>query len=181
MGGGGGVGAGDVSAVGVVARSSKQPKPSWPADKLGPATQSGSSGDIDASTPPATKTVTPNSKSAAAATTAKSQRDSEEKGDSELKEKLAEMEKSVQCMREEREKMKLEINGLRDKLEEEAWAKNRLEARVTELADRLKEVEDKAVEGGGGGGAQPEYKSKFGRKEKRKSRRRKIEWKPELN
>ena len=56
------------------------------------------------------------------------------------------MEEMVQVMREEGKKMKMELNELRDKLEEEVWAKHRLEGKVTELSDRLKEIEDKVRE-----------------------------------
>ena len=94
-------------------------------------------------TPPGNNRTTPNSKSAP----------SEGAGDNDTwRERVKEMEKTLRDMREEKEKMKLEINELRDKLEEEVWAKNRLEGKVTELSDRLKEIEDKAAEGGGGGG-----------------------------
>ena len=48
------------------------------------------------------------------------------------------MERKITEMSEEKRKMEAEINGLKDKLEEEVWARNRLEGKIEELAERLR-------------------------------------------
>lgn len=108
-------------------------------------------------TPPAIKKVTPNSASAASKTRggkspALPQREVEESEGDGWKERLAAIERNFKEMREEKEKMQAEIDGLRDKLEEEVWAKSRLEDKVSDLTERLKEVEKRPEGGGGGGG-----------------------------
>ena len=110
-------------------------------------------------TPPASKKSTPNSKSFSA--TAKSrgggkspapqQSGVEEEEEDGLKERLLVLEKNFQSLKEEEEKVKAELNVLRDKLEEETWAKHRLEERVKELSEELKEVKEKVEKEGGGG------------------------------
>ena len=59
-----------------------------------------------------------------------------------MRERIKVMEKNFQIMKEEEERMKGELNCLRDKLEEEVWAKHRLEEKVKELAEKLKEIEE---------------------------------------
>ena len=67
----------------------------------------------------------------------------EEEEEDGLKERLLVLEKNFQSLKEEEEKVKAELNVLRDKLEEETWAKHRLEERVKELSEELKEVKEK--------------------------------------
>ena len=109
-----------------------------------------------ASPPPSAtkKTTTPNSASTVAKTrVGKSPAPLQKEADEEeWKERFERMEKIVELMREEKEKMKVEISDLRDKVEEEAWAKNQLEKKVDELSERLNEVEKHGAEGEGGGG-----------------------------
>ena len=52
------------------------------------------------------------------------------------RERLTVLERNIEKMKEEEEKMKAEIRDLRDKLEEEFWAKTRLEEKVEELSDK---------------------------------------------
>lgn len=68
------------------------------------------------------------------------------------KERLAIMEKDFEIIREEKKTLKAELSDLRDKLEEEVWARGRLETKVEELKDKLAEMENENGGGGGGGG-----------------------------
>ena len=70
------------------------------------------------------------------------------------------LEGDFQIMKEEEEKLRAEVQGLRDKLEEEVWAKSRLEEKVKELTERLKEVEKGPV----GGEEEEEIKGRMTRK-----------------
>ena len=91
-------------------------------------------------------------KSPALSRTVGMEEEEEEQSEDNWKERFTAMEKQLTIMKEEGEKMKAEIRDLRDRLEEEAWAKSRLEGKIEELAEKLKEVEKKLGEGGGGGG-----------------------------
>ena len=73
--------------------------------------------------------------------------------------RLVTLEGDFQIMKEEEEKLRAEVQGLRDKLEEEVWAKSRLEEKVKELTERLKEVEKGPV-----GGEEVEIKGRMTRK-----------------
>ena len=64
--------------------------------------------------------------------------------------RLETLEKDLQIIREEGNKMKLEIGDLRDRLEEEVWARARLEEKVKDLTEELKGAGENS--GGGGGG-----------------------------
>ena len=98
----------------------------------------------------------------------------EETGEtSQWKARIKTLEENFQIMREEEEKMKAEILDLRDKLEEKVWAKSRLEEKVKDLTEKLKEVEKNS---GGGGGVTQAVKSDIDRKmEERKKEIKEVE------
>ena len=78
------------------------------------------------------------------------------------------LERMLQQMKEEEEKTKAEVRDLRDRLEEEVWAKNRLEEKIAELTDKLKEVEEETGQGGGGGAMTESDRDSLLREERRK-------------
>lgn len=97
--------------------------------------------------------------------------------DSEWKARLETLEKNFNIIREEEEANKAVIQDLRDKLEEEVWAKSRLEEKLKELTERLEKAEEYLAGGGGGGGvtAQSECEKLDRMREERKKEMKEVE------
>ena len=126
--------------------------------------------------PPASKktpnTASTTSKTRGAKSPASSRKETEGNAEEGWRERMAALEEVIQSMREEGKTMKAEMSALRDKLEEEVWAKSRLEGKLEELSERLKEVEKNS--GGGGGGGEVAAQTTSREDEIRKERQKDI-------